>query len=159
LAEDELVSKLREIQTFAQLKKFLSDEMDWPVGNLQIEDLTFDYNPSELGLKPKHAAKIKVIKRMRSLVVDQPWGIFFIEFERKNLSVEVLRRILGHVAMTKRNNPNRSNNAAWSSDDLLFISNYGETQWHGSCVDACFGDGIFIELQKQQRFFHGKKQP
>jgi predicted helicase len=127
MSEDTLVSKLREIQTFSQLKRFLSDEMDWPVGDLEIEDLTFDYDPSELGLKPKHAAKIKVIKRLRSLAVDQPWGIFFIEFERKNLSVEVLRRILGHVALTKRNNSNKANHAAWSSDDLLFISNYGET--------------------------------
>ena len=127
MSEDTLVSKLREIQTFAQLKRFLSDEMDWPVGDLEIEDLTFDYDPSELGLKPKHAAKIKVIKRLRSLAVDQPWGIFFIEFERKNLSVEVLRRILGHVALTKRNSSNRAHQGAWSSDDLLFISNYGET--------------------------------
>lgn len=101
--------------------------MDWPVGDLEIEDLFFDYDPSELGLKPKHAAKIKVIKRLRSLTADQPWGIFFIEFERKNISIEVLRRILGHVALTKRNRSNRANHAAWSSDDLLFISNYGET--------------------------------
>lgn len=127
MPEDMLVSKLREIHTFSQLKKFLSDEMHWPVGDLEIEDLTFDYDPSELGLKPKHAAKIKVIKRLRSLAVNQPWGIFFIEFEKKNLSVEVLRRILGHVALTKRNSASRTNHAAWSSDDLLFISNYGET--------------------------------
>ena len=127
MSEKELVAKLRGIHTFSQLKSFLSEQMDWPVGDLEIEDLTFDYEPSEIGLKPKHAAKIKVIKRLRSLAVDQPWGIFFIEFEKKNISVEVLRRILGHVAVKRRSTIGGGGNAAWASDDLLFISNYGDT--------------------------------
>ena len=127
LSEDQLVTKLRGIHTFPQLKLFLSEHMDWPVGDLKIEDMTFDYEPSEIGLKPIHAAKIKVIKRLRSLAVDQPWGIFFIEFEKKNISVEVLRRILGHVAIRKRSAKDGGSHAAWASDDLLFISNYGDT--------------------------------
>jgi predicted helicase len=125
--EDQLVAKLRGIHTFPQLKLFLSEHMDWPVGDLKIEDITFDYEPEEIGLKPIHAAKIKVIKRLRSLAVDQPWGIFFIEFEKKNISVEVLRRILGHVAIRKRSAKDSGSHAAWASDDLLFISNYGDT--------------------------------
>lgn len=128
MSEDQLVVKLRGIHTFSQLKSFLSEHMDWPVGDLEIEDLTFDYEPSEIGLKPKHAAKIKVIKRLRSLAVDQPWGIFFIEFEKKSISVEVLRRILGHVALKKRRSTaGNGSNVTWASDDLLFISNYGDT--------------------------------
>ena len=126
MIEDPVVSELRNIQNFSQLKKFLSEEMNWPVGNLEIEDLTFDYEPSELGLKPNLAAKIKVIKRLRALAVDQPWGIFFIEFEKKSISIEVLRRILGHVAITKRAGSRKGDHVAWSSDDLLFISNYGD---------------------------------
>lgn len=127
MSEEQLVAKLRSIHTFSQLKTFLSEQMDWPVGDLEIEDLTFDYEPSEIGLKPKHAAKIKVIKRLRSLAVDQPWGIFFIEFEKKNISVEVLRRILGHVAIKKRGTAGNGSQVTWASDDLLFISNYGDT--------------------------------
>jgi predicted helicase len=128
MSEDQLVAKLREIHTFSQLKKFLSEHMDWPIGDLEIEDLTFDYDPSEIGLKPRHAAKIKVIKRLRSLSVDQPWGIFFIEFERKTISVEVLRRILGHVVLKKRSASGSGSQMNWSSDDLLFISNYGDSE-------------------------------
>ena len=54
LSEDQLVTKLRGIHTFPQLKIFLSEHMDWPVGDLKIEDITFDYDPSEIGLKPIH---------------------------------------------------------------------------------------------------------
>ena len=37
-----------------------------------------------------------------------------------------LRRILGAVALKKRASANSAERAAWSADDLLFISNYGE---------------------------------
>jgi len=126
VSEDRLVSRLRGIHNFAQLKNFLADEMGWPIQDLDIEDLTFDYDPAELGIKPRHAAKIKVVKRLRSLSADQPWGIFFVEFEKKNLSVEVLRRILGHVVVKRRGSRAPSDHATWSADDLLFISNYGD---------------------------------
>jgi hypothetical protein len=120
-----LAEKLRSVTTFAQLKTFLADEMDWPIRDFEIDELTFEYNPGELGIKPDLAARIKSIKRMRSLSVSQPWGIFFVEFENKNLPVEALRRILSHVAITKKKGVSKSTDVTWAMDDLLFISNYG----------------------------------
>jgi hypothetical protein len=117
---------LRKVKTFPQLKRFLEQEMDWPFGNLEIEDLMFDYRPEELGIKPKLAAKIRGIKRLRSLSVTQPWGIFFIEFENKSMDVGVLRRILAHVALRRRSLNGEQVN--WSADDLLFISNFGPSE-------------------------------
>ena len=79
---DKLVAeKLRYISTFEQLKVFLSDDMDWPIREFKIDELTFDYDPLELGILPEKAAKVKTIKRMRPLSAHQPWGIFFVEFE------------------------------------------------------------------------------
>ena len=83
---------------------------------------------SHLGIDAKNAAKIEKngIKRLRPLVPNQPWGIFFVKFEPKRLPVVALRRILSRVALKKRASANPAERTAWAADDLLFVSNYGE---------------------------------
>lgn len=117
---------LRNIRTFPQLIKFLRDEMDWPIGSEDFEELTFDYTAEELGIDTASAAKIQEIKRLRPLAAGQPWGIFFVKFEPKRLPVVALRRILSRVVLKKRASANSADRAAWRADDLLFVSNYGE---------------------------------
>ena len=102
MIDDQSIEKLRMVTTLSHLKKFLTSDLGWPLGDFEIEELTFDYDPIELGLDSRHAAKIKSIKRLRSLSIDQPWGIFFVEFEKKHLPTAVLRRILGSFAVKKR---------------------------------------------------------
>jgi hypothetical protein len=116
---------LRAIRTFKELVRYLEDELGWPLDGYDIEDLTFDYEPDELGLKPADAAKIKSIRQLRPLDSKQPWGIFFIEFDKKKLPVVVLRRILSHLVVKKRASANKADRAAWHSEDLLFISAFG----------------------------------
>ncbi|MFQ5911012.1 MAG: hypothetical protein ACE5IJ_09880, partial [Thermoplasmata archaeon] len=70
------VERLRQIKTLPSLIRFLRDELDWPVEADEIDDLTFEYSPEELGLDAKHAAKIKEIRQLRPLDSKQPWGIF-----------------------------------------------------------------------------------
>jgi hypothetical protein len=119
--------KLANIRTFDQLLRYLEDELDWPVDEMEIDDLTFDYDAEkDLGLDPKSAAKIKIIKQLRPLDKDQPFGIFFIEFEPKSLPVVVMRRILGKLVARKRESANPSHRPTWAQDDLLFISACGE---------------------------------
>ena len=91
-----------------------------------FEDLTFDYTPEELGIDAANAAKIEEIKRLRPLVANQPWGIFFVKFEPKQLPVVALRRILNGVVVKKRATASAAEQQKWATDDLLFISNYGE---------------------------------
>ncbi|MGD0096940.1 MAG: type ISP restriction/modification enzyme [Terracidiphilus sp.] len=118
--------RLASIRRFDQLVAYLRDEMGWPIGSDDFEELTFEYTPEELGIDAANAAKIQEIKRLRPLEANQPWGIFFVKFEPKRLPVVALRRILGQVALKKRASANRSERQAWAADDLLFISNYGE---------------------------------
>lgn len=118
--------QLRSIKTFPQLVKYLRDELEWPVETDSFDDLTFDYEPSELGIDTKTAAKIDSIKQLRPLVTGQPWGIFFVKFEPKRLPVVALRRILSQLVVKKRASALTSERAAWNLHDLLFISNYGE---------------------------------
>ncbi len=115
---------LAAIKTFPQLLGYLRDEMGWPIDRIEIDELMFDYTAEELGIDAKNAPKIEEIKRLRPLSAKQPWGIFFIKFAPKRLPVLALRRILSQVVVKKRTN--KSEDRAWSADDLLFISNYGE---------------------------------
>ena len=118
--------KLASIKRFDQLIAYLRDEMDWPIGSEDFEELTFEYTPDELGIDTQNAAKIQDIKRLRPLAPNQPWGIFFIKFEPKLLPVVALRSILGRVALKKRASANSSERQAWAAEDLLFVSNYGD---------------------------------
>jgi REP element-mobilizing transposase RayT len=122
------VERLRDIKTLPSLIRFLRDELDWPIEAEEIEDLTFDYAPEELGLDPQHAAKIKEIKQLRPLETHQPWGIFWVSFEKKRLPMVVLRRILGNLVMKRRAGSRKSDRPSWQLHDLLFISSYGEEE-------------------------------
>jgi len=119
--------RLREIKTFPSLIKFLREDLDWPVEKGDFDDLTFDWDLELLGIDPASAAKIEEIKQLRPITThEQPWTIFFVKFEPKRLPVVALRRILSQVALRKRQSANPGERAAWRTDDLLFISNYGQ---------------------------------
>jgi hypothetical protein len=132
--------RLRSIKTFPSLVKYLRDELDWPIASEDFDDLTFDYEPEELGLDSKSAVKIKEIKQLRPLTSNQPWGIFFVNFEPKRLPVVVLRRILRSLVIKKRQSANKSQQAAWRQHDLLFISAYGEADHRDITLANFFED-------------------
>lgn len=120
---------LASVKRFDQLIAYLRDELGWPIDHTSfndVEDLFYDFTPEELGIDVKNTAKIQEIRRLRPLSTQQPWGIFFVKFEPKRLPVVALRRILSQVTLKKRASANSDERAAWSVDDLLFISNYGE---------------------------------
>lgn len=133
------VERLRSIKTFPSLVKYLRDELDWPIESDDFDELTFDYEPEELGLDAKTAVQIKDIKQLRPLVTNQPWGIFFVNFEPKRLPVVVLRRILRSLVIKKRQSANKSQQATWNLHDLLFISSYGESD-HRDITFAHFAE-------------------
>jgi len=117
---------LRAIKTFPDLVRYLEDELDWPLQEYGFDELTFEYSPAELGLRDEDAAKVRAIHQLRPMADGQPFGIFFVEFERKRMPVVVLRRILSHLVLKQRASANRANSAAWSLGDLLFISAFGD---------------------------------
>ena len=125
-------AKLASIRRFDQLVTYLRDEMGWPISKDSfddVDDLFYEFTPEELGIDVNNAAKIQEIRRLRPLSAQQPWGIFFVKFEPRNLPVVALRRILSQVALKKRASANSAERTAWSTDDLLFVSNYGEGEY------------------------------
>ena len=119
---------LLRIRTFVQLFAFLRDELEWPIESEDFEDTYFEYTPAELGLDETSTAAIERIRRLRPLSASQPWGVYFIDFERKRLPVVALRRILSSVVLKKRASVNSAERAAWERDDLLFISAHGDDE-------------------------------
>lgn len=120
---------LRTITDFADLLAYLRDELHWPVEDYALEDLTFEYDADELGLKDEEAEKLKdgTIRQLRPLPGGQPFGIFFVEFGAARLPVVVLRRILNALVIKKRNSANPADRQRWDAADILFISAFGES--------------------------------
>jgi hypothetical protein len=119
--------RIRQIKTFPSLVKYLRDELSWPIVADDFEDLTYDWEPEELGIDKASAAKIDEVKQLRPLADDQPWGIFFVKFEPKQLPVVALRRLLNSMVIRKRESANKSERQAWAMNDLMFISSYGDS--------------------------------
>ena len=121
-------AQLRSILHFDDLLEYLADQLEWPVADYKLDELTFEYDADELGLKPEEAAKLKggKIRQLRPLQGALPWGIFFVEFQNAKLPVVVLRRILSHLALKKRSSANAAEAKRWQASDLLFISAFGE---------------------------------
>jgi len=129
------IAKLRALTNFDQLVAYLRDELDWPIEAEDADDYTFDYDPAELGIDPRHAVKIETIKQIRPLADTQPWAIFYIQFESKRLPVVVLRRILRSLVPAGRHR--HPHQPVWRLNDLLFISAQGDAE-HRSISFAHF---------------------
>nr|MBC8217898.1 N-6 DNA methylase [Planctomycetota bacterium] len=120
------IDKIRQVDDFESLIVFLRDELEWPLEAEDIENLYFDYDPEELGLSEDVAVNINFIKQLRPLAENQPWGIFYIDFEPKRLPVVVLRKVLQKLVVKKRPTSQKSNLPGWQMNDLLFINSFGQ---------------------------------
>lgn len=119
---------LHSIATIDDLLDWLGEELDWPIEGYDLEDLTFEYDADDLGLKEEEAEKLAdgSIRQLRPLEGGQPFGIFFVEFSGGRLPVVVLRRILNALVVRKRSSANPGDRQRWNTADLIFISAFGE---------------------------------
>ncbi|ATX67514.1 hypothetical protein [Roseinatronobacter bogoriensis] len=119
---------LDRVSNFDQLVELLRDKLEWPIhGDYDFEDVVFEYEASELGLKKDEVAKIREIHQLRPLVTSQPWGVFFISLEDKALPVTVLRRILKALILNRRGQAQTPDRQAWHLHDLIFAASFGKS--------------------------------
>ena len=123
-ALDPLADKLRQIHTIAQLMQYLHEELGWPIDVDDWEVNLFDWQPEEINLKAEHVVKVKSIKQLRPLVSGQPWGIFFVEFNKGRLPITALRRVLN--GLVPKGRAASGGHQTWAAHDLLFVSTFGE---------------------------------
>lgn len=121
-------ARIRSIRDFETLVEYLRDELDWPLDMEidDVDDLAFEYEPDELGLDKGYEVKVREVKQLRPASSNQPWGIFYVDFETKRLPIVVLRRALRALVPRKRASAAASHQATWDADDLLFIAATGE---------------------------------
>lgn len=124
-----IVKKVRDFDTFTEL--LLKGALGWPIPDdvEEPDDLSFDYSAEEIGIPAQFAAKVARIRQLRPLVHNQPWGIFYVEFERKRLPVTILRRILS--AFVEKRRAVSSERATWKMHDLLFVNTHGTGDHRG----------------------------
>lgn len=115
------LAALRAVKDFPSLVRYLNDELGWEFETDDVDELTFEYEPEELGLDSRNAPNILEIKQLRPLVGGQPWGIFYINFDTKHVHVGALRAVLRGLVKRKRASANKSDRAAWEQENLLFI--------------------------------------
>lgn len=121
-------AQLALVTSFPKLIQLLRDKLDWPIGeDYGFDDIVYEYEADDLGLKENEVAKIREIHQLRPLVTGQPWGIFFISFEEKSISVTVLRRILRALVVKKRAGAQTPNRQTWDLHDLIFVTNFGRS--------------------------------
>src|ERR1039458_9258099 len=117
-----IAEEIGKIRDFESLLKYMQKDLDWPIDLAEVDELTFEYQPEELGLDEDCQVKIREIKHLRPLTTNQPWGVFWIEFESRHLPVVVMRRILRALVPKKRASARAADRAVWNCKDLLFIS-------------------------------------
>ena len=116
---------MRGIRTFAQVFQYLVDGQGWPLELPDLEDddltaVTYDWDPAELGIPADRLGDLKRLQQMRPLTVNQPWGVFFLEFSGPRLRYTPIRRLL-RALVTKKRAAAAASRRTWALDDLLFV--------------------------------------
>lgn len=120
-----MAQDLRKANDIESLMTYFSEKLGWvidPDDYYDIDDITYDFDAEDLGLKEEAFAKITSLKQLRPLVDEQRWGIFFVNFESSRFEVSALRKILSGLIPARRN----ADHAVWDKTDLLFLCTWGE---------------------------------
>lgn len=112
----QVIHSIHDQKSFLQ---FLRDELLWDIPlNLKFDDLTFGWNPEEIGLS-KADLRGSGISQLRPFKDEaQPWGIFFIHLNSPRLYITALRKIIRGLNPRKRQH---ANHPTWKPLHLLFV--------------------------------------
>lgn len=120
-----MAQDIRKVTDIESLMTYFSEKLGWDIDLndfYDIDDITYDFEAADLGLKEEAFAKITSLKQLRPLVDDQRWGIFFVDFESDRFEVSALRKILSGLVPARRN----ADHAVWDKSDLLFLCTWGQ---------------------------------
>ena len=104
---------------------YLAEKLSWRIDLddfEDIEDIAYDFEAEDIGLKEEAFVKIRSLRQLPPLVDGQKWGIFCVEFDSKRFEVTALRKILSGLIPKRRNS---ADHAVWDQKDLLFICFWG----------------------------------
>lgn len=117
---------IRKVKTMTDLIGYFSQNLRWNIDVDDfddIEDISYDFEAEDIGLKEEAFAKISSLRQLQPLVDGQRWGIFCVEFDSDKFEVTALRKILSGLVPKRRNS---ADHAVWDQKDLMFICNWGK---------------------------------
>ncbi|MBV9470508.1 MAG: hypothetical protein JO316_25830 [Abitibacteriaceae bacterium] len=126
---------IANIEDFDQLLEYFGEELKWPlVFDPALEDIADVYSASELQILPATEKQLAggVVHGLQKMVEDQPWGIFFVQFDNGAISVQALRDVLRRLVSKS------AGRQAFAADDLLFV-----------CATKDFQHFAFVHFQKR----------
>lgn len=112
---------IRKVKDMNGLITYLAEKLSWRIDLddfEDIEDIAYDFEAEDIGLKEEAFVKIQSLRQLPPLVDGQKWGIFCVEFDSKRFEVTALRKILSGLIPKRRNS---ADHAVWDQKDLLFI--------------------------------------
>lgn len=116
-------NQLRDIRKFTDLVRYLETELEWLVEAGSFDDLTFEYQPSELGVRDEDAVKIKKKSPASPSRERSALGHFLYRIRKKETAH---RRPAPHSQSPdykKRATANQSERAAWQPGNrTIFFS-------------------------------------
>ena len=117
-----LEAAVRNVHHFQSLLGLLrGKDLHWDLDpELKFDESTFDWSADELSLSDSVAQHLRdgVVRQLRPLRPNQPWGLFFIEFADNKIYRSALRQILRRLVPNRRRDPKF---ASWQHENLLFI--------------------------------------
>ncbi|MEE0264012.1 MAG: type ISP restriction/modification enzyme [Acutalibacteraceae bacterium] len=117
---------IRDVKNLDGLIRYFIDNLNWKIDLDdfdEIDDITYDFSASEIGLKEEAFAKITSLRQLQPISDYQKWGIFCVEFDSDKFVVSALRKILSGLIPKKRN---ATEHAVWQQKDLLFLCFWGK---------------------------------
>lgn len=112
---------IRNVKNITNLITYFSQKLEWNIDIddfEDIDDISYDFDAEEIGLKEEAFAKIESLKQLQPFVDGQKWGIFCVEFDSDRFEISALRKILSGLIPKRRN---ATNHAVWNQQDLLFL--------------------------------------
>lgn len=116
---------IRNVKNADDLIRYFVENLHWNIDIDdfdEIEDITYDFDAADIGLKEEAFAKISSLRQLQPLCDTQKWGIFCVEFDSNSFVVSALRKILSGLIPKRRN---AADHAVWAQKDLLFLCFWG----------------------------------
>jgi hypothetical protein len=116
-----LEEAVRSVKDLDSLLALLRDELGWRLPDPpDWSELTFEWHAHELRVSESAAQRLKdgKVYQLRPLLAQQPWGIFFVIFDRPRISITTLRQTLRGLVSQRRQ---ASHLPSWNLENLLFI--------------------------------------
>lgn len=132
--------ELSRAASLDDLVRLLGDDLDWPVGHFELDDVTFDWTAEDLGLASGSVPSLVGLRQLRPLVTGQPWGVFLVEFGGDRLPLGQMRRMLERLVERKRAKGDGTLNT-WKLSDLLFLVASGRSDTLEMHLVAFGGEG------------------